>query len=499
MGNSKVFVGRSDEIRRFVEVLELPVGKVVLVAGASGMGKSVLLEKLIAVAESHPAVKSTCLYYEITPTDDVDKLMLEIMGDCADAIQTFRSGAKNYVNKNRQKIGALFSAGGVIPGVGGNIKALGDLLLSLAEESKKGNARQQLLYSLNALSESLPGEARIVLFIDPEMLMPNGSADTWRLVMKDLPDKMLFVFAQRQEDALINNSDFCGLDKVVRIPAEELKELNEGEVSKLIDHRRSELPNGMDEGGLRKAIERYAGYPFAIQAAIDLVAVGVKPEELPERAEPVEFARMQIETIESKGAKAISLFEGYAVAEVAITDETAAEVAGIDSREMRELLADPFLKGLLRGSDGSRRIYHIILADEIAKKISEEESKKYHGRVASVYRKMLKEAEEKQVAPDATAVERLAGHVLECEGEKAFVRVFINECTEYLIRLGMYQAFIEMTEKALGFVKTDSEEKATLTGNLGVVYQTRGDPDGAEEMYKKSLEIDKKLGRLDNM
>ena len=37
------------------------------------------------------------------------------------------------------------------------------------------------------------------------------------------------------------------------------------------------------------------------------------------------------------------------------------------------------------------------------------------------------------------------------------------------------------------------------TGNLGVIYQTRGELDRAEEMLKKSLAINEKLGRQEGM
>jgi len=36
-------------------------------------------------------------------------------------------------------------------------------------------------------------------------------------------------------------------------------------------------------------------------------------------------------------------------------------------------------------------------------------------------------------------------------------------------------------------------------GNLGLVLKTRGDLDGAEAMFRKSLEINEKLGRLEGM
>ena len=36
-------------------------------------------------------------------------------------------------------------------------------------------------------------------------------------------------------------------------------------------------------------------------------------------------------------------------------------------------------------------------------------------------------------------------------------------------------------------------------GNLGILYQNRGELDRAEEMYRKSLEIDEALGRKEGM
>ena len=38
---------------------------------------------------------------------------------------------------------------------------------------------------------------------------------------------------------------------------------------------------------------------------------------------------------------------------------------------------------------------------------------------------------------------------------------------------------------------------ANQYGNLGLIYRTKGDLDKAEEMHKKALEIDEKIGRLE--
>ena len=50
-------------------------------------------------------------------------------------------------------------------------------------------------------------------------------------------------------------------------------------------------------------------------------------------------------------------------------------------------------------------------------------------------------------------------------------------------------------EEALG----RKEGMASQYGNLGNLYQTRGDLDRAEEMYEKSLAINEALGRKEGM
>jgi Flp pilus assembly protein TadD len=55
-----------------------------------------------------------------------------------------------------------------------------------------------------------------------------------------------------------------------------------------------------------------------------------------------------------------------------------------------------------------------------------------------------------------------------------------------------YEHLLELAEK-------DESFQATAYGNLGIIYQIRGELDKAEEFYRKSLEIDKALGRQEGM
>jgi tetratricopeptide (TPR) repeat protein len=185
--------------------------------------------------------------------------------------------------------------------------------------------------------------------------------------------------------------------------------------------------------------------------------------------------------------------------EVGVPDEIVQKVCGLNVTTQKRLQKDSYLKGLFRKEGEGRRIYHAILADYVSSQISEAEKKEYHSRAAGVYWARLAAAREEQIKPDALAAMRLAGHVLEAEGKEAFLYAFVNECYGPLTMLGLLDAAIGLSERAQKMVEKDSEEKAVMLCNLGNVYYTKGELDKAEEMHKKSLEIEKKLGRLVGM
>ena len=53
--------------------------------------------------------------------------------------------------------------------------------------------------------------------------------------------------------------------------------------------------------------------------------------------------------------------------------------------------------------------------------------------------------------------------------------------------------------QSLGEARNDRALLAAAYGNLGLIYQTRGDLDEAEAMLKKSLAIEEALGRKEGM
>ena len=72
---------------------------------------------------------------------------------------------------------------------------------------------------------------------------------------------------------------------------------------------------------------------------------------------------------------------------------------------------------------------------------------------------------------------------------------------DFYYRTGLLTAAEQMLERWLAISGQDAEtvDTAAALGNLGLIYQTRGDLDRAEEMLKKSLAINEKLGYQQGM
>jgi tetratricopeptide (TPR) repeat protein len=165
-------------------------------------------------------------------------------------------------------------------------------------------------------------------------------------------------------------------------------------------------------------------------------------------------------------------------------------VSNVDGDMMQCLLANKFIAGLLRDEAGGRRIYHSILADYILRQMGDTEKKEYHKRAVDIYRGKLKKAKEEQVKPDELAAVRLPEHVLVVGGEKAFVNVFINECTGPLLNLGLLDEAIRLSERALRMVKESSKNQSMILCNLGIICGMKGELDKAAKMHIRALKID---------
>ncbi len=488
MDEQRVFVGRKAELDRFKEVLEDPGGHAIVVVGPAGMGKSWLIDRMAQLAEKNPDLECGYVRYEVTPTDTTDATMALMMDNAFEAAQA-QEGSLDKTDQRRKQWYAILKA--VIP----KGDKIGELAQSLRRDPQK-NTRDQFLDRLRLISRRMPESGRALFVIDPEKYMEPRSADSWRLVVRELPERIKFLFAQRPEDELVKSSTFMTLPNVIRIPDKPLGVLAETEVDDLVRLRKDAV--GQPGKVLTDMALRYKGHPYAIQAALDIVEKTGTVESLPSDPTPEEIAKIQWHQI-CQDDDAIRLFEAYAILEVGVPDEVVEAVSGVHAIACKRLDSDAYLRGLLRAEGQGRRIYHAILADHILDQMKDEEAATYHRHAVAHYRVKLNEAISKHTVPDALAAVRLPEHVLAAEGDKAFVDAFVAECGKPLMNLGLLDAFVSLSQRALQVAESASGVEAALLGNLGLIYQTRGDLDEAETMHKKSLEIEEKLGRLEGM
>jgi tetratricopeptide (TPR) repeat protein len=481
VSGEKIFVGRKAELEQFKKVLEDPQGQAVLVVGHRGMGKTWLINKISEIAENHPSLKCGCMRYEVTPTDSVDSTMALIMDNAFEAAQIEDGSFSGTAHRLEQWRSLL------------NVINLGDLIMSLRRDPAK-NTRDQFLERLQLISKRMPENGRAIFIIDPEKYMQKDSDQSWAIVVKGLPDKIKLIFAQRTEDVLVESTTFAALDNISHIPERRLDVLEEQAVDELLDKRVAELDYNVTE--VRKILSKYKGHPYALQGALDLLKAGSKLEELPQ--DPTGIAAAQWKELCKRGKEAIRLFKAYAILEVGVPDEVVTAVSELDTDTLQSILADNFLGGLLREEGYGKRIYHVILSDYILDEMDESDKKGYQTRVVKVYRQKLAEARKKQAKIDELAAIRLAEHVLAAEGKMAFVQTFVKYGNE-LQNLGLFDAFVNLSERALVYVEEGSAWQAAVLGNLGLIYRKRGDLNKAEKMHKKSLEIAEKLEQLDGM
>ncbi len=488
MGEQRIFVGRQAELDRFREILEDPRGQAVVVVGQAGMGKTWLIDRMAQLATQHPTLKCAWVRYEVTPTDSPDSTMALMMDNAFEAAQT-SEGSFDMTDRRRAQWMALLKA--IIP----KGREMAELLASLRRDPQK-HTREQFLERLRLISKRMGPDGRALFVVDPEKLMCPGCADSWRLVARELPEKVKFLFAQRPEDELINSSNFMALENIVRLPAERLGVLTAGEVDDLVRLRADEI--GQPALALRAAMNRYQGHPYAIQAALGIIKKTRCIEDLPQDPTDERIAATQWQQICSS-ADAIRLFEAYAILEVAVPRSVVQTVSGLNTSTMKRLLGDPYLRGLLREEGQGQRIYHAILAGHVRGQIDQTERQALHTQAALAYRTSLREAKEQRKAPVALAAVRLPEHVLAAEGPSAFVVAFINECAVPLLNLGLLDAAMGLSQRSLNVVEEDSINEAVVIGWLGLIHGTRGNVDEAEEMHKRALEIYHKRGWLEGM
>ena len=109
--------------------------------------------------------------------------------------------------------------------------------------------------------------------------------------------------------------------------------------------------------------------------------------------------------------------------------------------------------------------------------------------------------------PILVKAEQLAGEGHLTDAETTFAQAVVkgndpdalNSYGSFLRRVGRLSQAKGMYEQVLGMSGVADVWKSAAYGNLGQLYRTLGDFEKSEEMHKKALEIDERLGRKESM
>jgi tetratricopeptide (TPR) repeat protein/energy-coupling factor transporter ATP-binding protein EcfA2 len=473
-----MLLGRDEELAAFRQALDDPSGKVVLVMGHQGMGKTQLLNHMAKAVDAQPDCAS--LYYVITDDQSNDTIFAKILTD----IENAASARASFLD--------FRGRGNKVLTLANSMLGIGNLIAALIKRPGM-DTRDKLMKALDLLSERLSAGARFVIFLDPYSYPSPLSAGSLGLLARSLPQRIMLVCAQRPEDTLCTDSKFRALPSLVMIPKRALGALAPSAVREFIDCMAPRIK--LDRSGIERALVRYHGHPYAIAGALRLLIDNPSVNDLPLDSTQEQVGAAQWKAICTKGADAVALFRTYAVLHVPVPKTLVLETGEITNAEYDALITgDAYLHSLLLDNGDGRYIYHSILMDHILHITEDALQKSLHARAVLAYRKRLNP----DGFPDALAAVRLSEHVKHSEGAAAFILCFINECTPVLIRIGKLDDIIQLSNEGLS-LSTSMEEEATITGNMGIVYKTRSELDKALEMYEKALAIYKELGNSEGM
>ena len=470
-------MGRKDELTQFRQLLADTAGRAILITGQQGMGKSTLARRLLEEAARPPLICGS-VTYEVTATDPPEAIMERMVEEGWAASQV--AGSFSADPHRRRQWKAIFQT---LPT---GTKLL-TLIAALRRPSKR-SAREQLTHALARLSDGLPEHHRVLFFIDSEKRMSEGSEDPWCLLVRQLPPKILLLFAQRPDDALASSAAFSRLPNVARLPETELSPFTPDEIDDLLRPWASGLPYTRDQ--LRAHFARLEGHPYTAAAALDLLLdEEVQLDQLPTDRDGI--AAEQRRRILRRGADASRLFSAHAVLEVPVPDDLVREVAQLDSHAHDTLLADPYVHGLLLTPEahestktpGRRRIYHRILVDAIRAALPQDELQTLHRQAIAAYRQRLETGEPSDPLPAL----RLPEHVLAAEGAEAFAESVASGTARHLRQLGLWEEAEGLLVRAMAIVREETPLGIFFLNECGWIRKTRGDLDGAEGFFNAAL------------
>ncbi|MDR0338349.1 MAG: tetratricopeptide repeat protein [Planctomycetaceae bacterium] len=492
------FVGRKNEREKWAELLadQNTNGKAVVVVGKYGMGKTQLLDQMVADAEDNNSLQCVSLRYSVAPSDSPSMVMKMMLEDAFQAAR-YEAGSLDYEGKRFRQWNILYQKLGLFS----NKKEPDYQFFHALRYDHRKNIFEQFIIRLRLFADILPDNGRILVVIDPEQDTPAVRVELWSQIVRELPPKFFFLFAQRFKDTLTVNEEFRSLNNVYFLPpldsSQGLTDLGDSETLQLLETYQPALKEkeiGSAHQEFLDLFHCYRNHPYAVHAALDLLLCNNVNHlnQLPREPMPHYIAPAQWKQIveHSLGHEVALLFEAYTVLEVSSLDEMACWVADISQHSFQTILADPFLRSLIRDEPDGRMIYHHHLSAYIRTLLYTAdgsltlEAKRLHQRAMIGYGELMR----RTLKPDTLATVRLPEHSLAVGGAELFAET-LGSCADAFLTLGFFQTFGAMIERALSLIPSRSVEESELYFQFGRLRYQQGDLEAAIQYYEQSLQI----------
>ena len=493
----RTFIGRKQELEQWQSLLSQPAaeGQAVVVVGKYGMGKTWFLDQMIRQAQEDHALRCYAVRYVMAPGESPGMILRMILDDIFQAAR-YEAGSLDASGKRFGQWVRMYRELGLFtqhtdPGF--------RFLEQLRFDGHK-NIFEQFTNRLKLFSDLLPEQGRLLLAIDPEHDTLAARVELWAQVVKKLPPKVFFLFAQRFQDALAMNDEFRSQRNVHFIPPLDshpggLADLRDDETEQLID---AYLPFLADKNIDRQAVSGrfrlYRNHPYAVHATLNLLLLpGVSvPDQLPAEQTPAAVCPIQWRGVTEHPLHedAVRLLKTYAVLEVPSLDEMTCWVADIAPERLAEILADPFLSSLIRSDADGRLLYHHYLSTYIRSLLYTKDGKptpeaeQLHQRAMTGYRDLTN----RTIKPDPLALVRLAEHSLVVGGPSLFAAT-LCDCSESFLSLGFYQTYAALLDRALAIVPSISAEAADLYLLLGQLRLHQEAHQAAIKLFEISMQM----------
>jgi len=500
------FVGRKQELDQWSELLArtTETGQAVVVVGKYGMGKTWLLDQMVKKAQQNEPHRSFAARYAMGPGESPGMILRAILEDMFQAAR-YEAGSLDAAGKRFEQWTHIYRGLKLFS----KHTASDFHLLEQLRFNNRKNIFEQFSNRLVLLSRLMPDQERLVFAIDPELDTLAARVELWAHVVKSLPPKIIFLFAQRYKDSLSLNEEFRSQNNVHFIPSLEqqpqgLTDLKDDETEQLFDVY---LPmfkgKPIDRQTVLERFRHYRNHPYAVHAALNLLLLpnvtfaDLPTEQMPSAVCPLQWKGITEHRLHEDTAR---LFKAYAVLEAPVLDEMACWVAGISTEKLEEILADPFLCTMIRGDAGSRSLYHHYLMTYVRSLLCDQdgaltqEALQFHQRAMMGYDDLTNRA----IKPDPLSTVRLVEHSLIVGGPVLFAKM-LHRCSESFLSLGFYQTYAALIDRALALVSPLSVEAADLHLQMGELRRRQEDYQAAFKHYEISLQTARKIAESEQI